>query len=227
MKNTASVDARALILGRVKESLTRLPTPPASPSIPRAGLDALPPASADADGAIRSLAMRLEELGASFVLCDEPAQVRDGLTGLFERSRWRRVVAVRSPGLETLLGALESRIVWVDAPASLPTRGDMDVVIVEADAVDAQFGAVFCGDGAGGLSAVALAPHLIAVAPESKLYGEFAGALAGVLARPGAASAGVTCLTGASVNRNIERKPIARGHGPQGLTVMIYRHGFE
>ncbi len=223
MKNPSAADARALILGRVKEALGRLPTPPASPSFPRAGLDALAPVPAGVDASIRSLAMRLEELGASFVLCDEPAQVTDGLSGLCVRSSWRRVFAVRSPGLVSLLEAFKPAIVWVDAATPIPTLASMDVVIIEADAVDAQFGAVLCGAGPGGLPAVALAPHLVVVASEAKVYPEFAGALRSVLGRPGASSAGVTCLTGASVNPQIERKPVARGHGPQGLTVLVYR----
>lgn len=220
MKHPSADDARAVIIGRIKESLSRLPMPPVAPPVVRGGLDALPPVADAADGRVRSLAMRLEELGASFVLCDEPRQVTDGLDAMFARSGWARILAFGSKGLDTLLQGLRTPVTRVAAGVGPESLSGMDAAIVEADAVDAQFGAVFCGGGAGGLETVSLAPHLIVVVTESKLHGEYDRALrAALLASPG----GVTCLAGASMNQNIERRPVMRGHGPQSLTVLLYR----
>lgn len=221
MKHVSADDSRAVIFGRIKESLSRLPTPPAAPPVPRGGLDALPPVSDDPDGRVRSLAMRLEELGASFALCDESAQVADGLDAMFGRSGWARILALRSKNLEALLQGVKTPLTWVTAGTDAATLTAMDAAVVEADAVDAQFGAVFCGGTPGGLETVSLAPHLIVVVAESKLYGEYDRALRAALAA--ANGGGVTSLTGSSVNQNIERRPVMRGHGPQSLTVILCR----
>lgn len=222
MKQPVADDPRRIILGRIKESLARLPTPPAAAAVPRGGLDALAPVPEGAEARERSLAMRLESLGVSFVLCDDRGQVAEGLETLFGRTGWKRVVALRTPALEALLGSFKSPVTWADAQAATDLVG-MDAAVVEADAVDAQFGAVFCGQSDGGTAAIALAPHLIVIAPEAAVHAEFASALNELTGRPAKTPAAFTILTGSSQNPHIERQTVSRGHGPQSLTLIVYR----
>lgn len=223
MKSVSPVERRQCILGRIKEARALLPTAPAAPTVSRNGLDALPPAAITVDERIRAFAMRMEELGCSFVLCDSREQASDGMVSMFRRGGWKKVVAVRSAGIAELIPEGTEGVSWVSGEPTAAELAGMDAAVVEADAMECQFGAVLCGTRPGALKAVALAPQLLVAAPFSKLHPELSRAMTAIrAAHGGELPECLTWLTGACINQAIERRAVARGHGPQTLIVFLY-----
>lgn len=222
MSHTAHANPRETILTRIREAHRRAPIAQTRPGPLNGGSEALPISHTGADERLAAFSARMEQLGVSCVLCDNRADVAEGLALFSKRSGWRSVSALQSPFLLELLKGYQGGVIWTGADCDPLRLASVDVAILEADALDSQFGAILCGSAPGGLELVSLAPALVVVAPFSRLYSSLGAAWDAMAGRNGGRlPAGFTQLAGAAANQAIERRRIARGHGPQSITVFL------
>ena len=218
----ASSDPRGLILARIREARLAAGEPPAAPLPSNGGRDALPEVPTDVRARIGAFAERMEELCVSFVLCDDRADVADGIGLLSKRAGWKSVAALQSPLLTELLKGYSGGVIWSGRDCDVARLASVDVAIVEADALEAQSGSILCGTEPGGLEIVSLPPSLIVVAVMSRLHRSLAEAMYTLAARNGGRlPAGFTVLTGGAFTQAVERRRVAKGFGPQSITVFL------
>ncbi len=218
--NLSETAGRDTIIARIREASKAAGPQTPAPMPPHGGRDGLPEDFPDRAARASAFARRMEELRASFVFCDTLDDVADGFAQMAQFSGWNTIASHPGTLLAGVNGRMRGKIVLPGADKA--KLGACDAGIVECLAMDAQTGAILVAGGPGVMEFTATSPTLVIVGTDDRIAASLDDAFAmAKYTGGGKLPPGLSIITGACINTSIERRPIARGHGPIKLVVYL------
>ncbi len=227
------VEARTLILERLRQGRAEAPFATTQPELPPVVEAACHPTSCPAE-AWQTMAAALEPVNGTLLLAGDPAEAATLLREILAREGVHSAVRWAHPlpellGVDALLA--EAGVRQVPLPVAgerhsplCPELEAVDLGITAVDAVFALAGTLVLCSGEGRPRAVSLVPPLhLALAPQSLLYDDLASLpelLRNWRAGQGSLPDAVTLITGSSSTADIEQTLVRPAHGPRRVYVL-------
>lgn len=221
-KPATAPDGRETILSRIREASRASGHKPAVEMPANKGLDALPEDYPTRGDRVSGFARRMEELGGSFVLCDNTEDLIEGLSMLASRSGWKSLAAHRTPQISDITAAQKDIMLWCDQKLGKAALASCEAGIVACEALDAQTGAILIAGNEGALEIVATVRTLVVIAAQHQIAGNLYEAF-GTLKSAGGGSLppGLSIVTGGTITEAVENTRVARGHGVRNIIVFL------
>jgi L-lactate dehydrogenase complex protein LldG len=212
---TVVSDARAVILGRVRDAVRDVPA-----DEPAAALDVAPPSPAPpAGGLAERFVERVEDYRATVTRC-APDDVAETVAAICERHGARRVAAPAGLDRDWLPAGVE--VLADNPPLGVDILDGVDGVVTGSALGIAETGTIVVDGGpTSGRRALSLVPDLhVCVVMAADLVAGVPEAVAAMAAAVGDGRA-VTLVSGPSATSDIELDRVEGVHGPRRLEVVL------